>query len=71
MTIATQIVLHTEIPAGGDTARSRALWGALFGWQFTEVPGSPAEYFHTTINEEQGVTLPGSARHCEQTRLRQ
>lgn len=54
--MATQIV-HLEVPAGADTARSRAFWGALFDWQFTEVAGSPAEYFHTRINEEQGVAV--------------
>ena len=54
--MATQIV-HIEVPAGADTARSREFWGALFDWQFTEVPGSPAEYFHTRINEEQGVAV--------------
>jgi uncharacterized protein len=54
--MATQIV-HIEIPAGADTLRAQAFWGALFDWQFTEVPGSPAEYFHTRINEEQGVAV--------------
>jgi uncharacterized protein len=54
--MATQVV-HIEIPAGGDTARSREFWGALFGWQFTEVAGSPAEYFHTRINDQQGVAV--------------
>jgi predicted enzyme related to lactoylglutathione lyase len=54
--MATQIV-HIEIPAGSDTARSRAFWGSLFGWQFAEVAGAPAEYFHTRINDEQGVAV--------------
>jgi uncharacterized protein len=54
--MATQIV-HIEIPAGGDTTRSRAFWGALFGWEFREVPGAPAEYFDTRINDRQGVAV--------------
>jgi len=54
--MATQLV-HIEIPAGSDTGAAREFWGALFDWQFTEVPGAPAEYFHTRINAEQGVAV--------------
>jgi predicted enzyme related to lactoylglutathione lyase len=54
--VATQIV-HIEVPAGADTGRSREFWSALFDWQFNEVAGSPAEYFHTQINDEQGVAV--------------
>jgi uncharacterized protein len=32
-------------------------WGALFGWQFDEVPVSSAEYLLTRINEDQGAAL--------------
>ncbi|HKO27102.1 MAG TPA: VOC family protein [Solirubrobacteraceae bacterium] len=54
--MATQIV-HIEIPAGRDAGAARGFWGALFGWQFTEMPGAPAEYFQTRINPEQGVAV--------------
>jgi predicted enzyme related to lactoylglutathione lyase len=54
--MATRIV-HIEIPAGADTTRARDFWGSLFEWRFVEVPGAPAEYFHTRINEDQGVAV--------------
>lgn len=54
--MTTQIV-HIEIPGGSDTTQARAFWGTLFGWQFTQLPGSPAEYFHARINDNQGVAV--------------
>jgi predicted enzyme related to lactoylglutathione lyase len=54
--MATQLV-HIEIPAASDATAGRGFWGALFDWQFTEIPGSPAEYFHARINAEQGVAV--------------
>jgi uncharacterized protein len=54
--MTTQIV-HLEIPAGETTDAARAFWGALFDWQFSEVPGAHAEYFQTRINDSQGVAV--------------
>jgi predicted enzyme related to lactoylglutathione lyase len=54
--MATQLV-HIEIPAASDATAGWGFWGALFDWQFTEIPGSPAEYFHARINAEQGVAV--------------
>ena len=45
--------VHFELPAG-DTARSRAFWGGLFGWQFQAFEGSPSEYHMFRIGETQG-----------------
>jgi predicted enzyme related to lactoylglutathione lyase len=56
--MAGQIV-HLEIPAG-DTARARAFWGSLFGWQFQELPGSPTEYHLAQISETAGSAIYGA-----------
>jgi uncharacterized protein len=50
-------IVHIEIPGGADTRRARAFWGALFGWQFDEVPVPAAEYLLTRIHEAQGAAL--------------
>jgi predicted enzyme related to lactoylglutathione lyase len=49
-------MVHVEIPAG-DTAKARAFWGGLFGWQFEEYPGSPTEYHTTRFSETQGGAI--------------
>jgi hypothetical protein len=49
--------VHFELPAG-DTARSQAFWGSLFGWQFQAMEG-PMEYHMGQINDQAGVaTFP-------------
>jgi predicted enzyme related to lactoylglutathione lyase len=52
--MAGQIV-HFEIPAD-DTAKSRAFWGGLFGWEFESYPG-PSEYHMTRIGDNQGAAI--------------
>jgi len=52
-------VVHYEIPAG-DTAKAREFWGALFGWEFQEYPGSPTEYHMTQISEVVGGAIYGA-----------
>ncbi len=49
-------MVHVEIPAG-DTAKARAFWGGLFGWQFEEYRGSPTEYHMTRFSETQGGAI--------------
>jgi predicted enzyme related to lactoylglutathione lyase len=48
-------VVHIEIPAD-DTAKSRAFWGGLFGWQFESYPG-PSEYHMTRISDQTGGAI--------------
>ncbi len=48
-------VVHVEIPAD-DTAKGRAFWGALFGWDFEAFPG-PFEYHTTQISEQTGAAI--------------
>lgn len=50
-------IVHIEIPGGADTARAKAFWSALFGWEFQEIPVPSAEYLLARINEEQGVAV--------------
>ena len=52
-------MVHLEIPAG-DTAKSRAFWGSLFGWEFQEYPGSPTEYHMTRFSETSGGAIYGA-----------
>ena len=49
-------MVHVEIPAG-DTAKARAFWGGLFGWQFQAYEGSPTEYHMTRFSETQGGAI--------------
>ena len=44
--------VHIEIPAS-DTAKGRAVWGGLFGWEFQEFPG-PVEYHMTEVTDQTG-----------------
>ena len=44
--------VHIEIPAS-DTAKGRAFWGGLFGWEFQEFPG-PVEYHMTEVTDQTG-----------------
>jgi predicted enzyme related to lactoylglutathione lyase len=53
--VAGQMV-HLEIPAG-DTAKARAFWGGLFGWEFQAFEGSPTEYHTTQFSETQGGAI--------------
>lgn len=46
-------MVHLEIPAG-DTARARAFWSGLFGWEFQAMDGSPMEYHVTRFSEASG-----------------
>lgn len=48
-------VVHLEIPSK-DTEKSRAFWGALFGWTFEQYPG-PTEYHMTRISEQTGAAI--------------
>jgi predicted enzyme related to lactoylglutathione lyase len=48
-------LVHFEIPAG-DTAKARAFWGSLFGWQFESFPG-PSEYHMTQISDGTGAAI--------------
>ena len=52
-------MVHLEIPAG-DTAKARAFWGSLFGWEFQEYPGSPGEYHMTRFSDTQGGAIMGA-----------
>ena len=52
-------MVHVEIPAG-DTAKARAFWGGLFGWQFQAYEGSPTEYHMTRFSETQGGAIMGA-----------
>lgn len=49
-------MVHLEIPAG-DTAKARAFWGGLFGWQFQAYEGSPSEYHMTQLSESTGGAI--------------
>jgi hypothetical protein len=46
-------MVHLEIPAG-DTARARAFWGGLFGWEFQAMEGSPMEYHTARFTDTSG-----------------
>ena len=48
-------MVHVEIPAG-DTAKARAFWGGLFGWQFEPYPG-PSEYHMARFTETTGGAI--------------
>ena len=49
-------MVHLEIPAG-DTAKARAFWGGLFGWEFQAYEGSPSEYHMTRFSETSGGAI--------------
>jgi predicted enzyme related to lactoylglutathione lyase len=49
-------MVHLEIPAG-DTAKARAFWGGLFGWQFEPFEGSPSEYLTTRFSDTTGGAI--------------
>ena len=48
--------VHVEI-AADDTGASREFWGSLFGWQFEEFTGSPAEYHMARVGEAQSAAV--------------
>jgi predicted enzyme related to lactoylglutathione lyase len=47
--------VHFEIPAS-DTAKGRAFWSGMFGWQFEEFPG-PVEYHMTRVTDDSGAAV--------------
>jgi predicted enzyme related to lactoylglutathione lyase len=61
-------MVHVEIPAG-DTAKAREFWGALFGWEFQEFPGSPTEYHMTQFSDTQGGAIYGAEGDNRGTRV--
>jgi hypothetical protein len=48
-------MVHLEIPAG-DTAKARAFWGGLFGWQWQAFDG-PSEYHMTRFSDSTGGAI--------------
>jgi hypothetical protein len=52
-------MVHVEIPAG-ETAKAKQFWTSLFGWEFTEFPGSPTEYHTTQFSETTGGAIYGA-----------
>jgi predicted enzyme related to lactoylglutathione lyase len=50
-------LVHIEIPAS-DTAKARAFWGGLFGWEFGEY-GEGSDYHMAQIDERSGVAISG------------
>jgi predicted enzyme related to lactoylglutathione lyase len=60
-------MVHLEIPAG-DTAKARAFWGSLFGWEFQEFPG-PTEYHMTRFSETTGGAIYGAEGTGRGTRV--
>jgi len=61
-------MVHLEIPAG-DTAKARAFWGGLFGWEFQAFEGSPTEYHTTQFSETQGGAIMGADGDKRGTRV--
>lgn len=61
-------MVHLEIPAG-DTAKARAFWGSLFGWQFEEFPGGPTEYHMARVSETSGSAIYGADGDKRGTRV--
>ncbi len=49
-------MVHVEIPAG-DTAKARAFWSGLFGWEFQAYEGSPSEYLMARFSDTQGGAI--------------
>jgi uncharacterized protein len=48
--------VHIEIPVD-DTAKGRAFWGGLFGWEFGESYPGPSEYFMARISDQAGAAI--------------
>jgi predicted enzyme related to lactoylglutathione lyase len=49
-------MVHFEIPAG-DTARARAFWCGLLGWEFQAYEGSPSEYHMARVDDTSGSAI--------------
>ena len=49
-------MVHVEIPSD-DTAKARAFWGGLFGWEWNAFEGSPSEYHMTRISDRSGAAI--------------
>jgi predicted enzyme related to lactoylglutathione lyase len=68
-------MVHVEIPVD-DTAKGRAFWGGLFGYEFQAFEGAPSEYhmFRTSedtggaISEEPGKRGPRVYFDCDDIR---
>jgi predicted enzyme related to lactoylglutathione lyase len=52
----TTKVVHFELPAE-DTARARAFWSAVAGWQFGDSAMPDFEYYMVQTSEEQGGAI--------------
>ncbi len=52
-------MVHIEIPAA-DTAKGKAFWGGLFGWEFGEY-GEGSDYHMARIDERSGAAVTGDA----------
>jgi hypothetical protein len=50
-------MVHLEIPTD-DTARGRAFWGGLFGWEFESFPEG-SEYHMARIDDQSGAAISG------------
>jgi uncharacterized protein len=48
-------IVHIEIPAD-DTAKGRAFWGGLFGWEFQAFPAG-SEYHMARTGEQSGAAV--------------
>jgi predicted enzyme related to lactoylglutathione lyase len=48
--------VHFEIPSD-DTAKGRAFWGGLFGWEFGDPYPGPGEYYPARLTDESGVAV--------------
>jgi hypothetical protein len=53
-------MVHLEIPTD-DTARGRAFWGGLFGWEFEAFPEG-SEYHMARIDDQSGAAISGMER---------
>jgi predicted enzyme related to lactoylglutathione lyase len=46
-------LVHFELPAA-DTARARAFWSGVFGWEFSDTTFPGMEYWMVRTGEDQG-----------------
>jgi predicted enzyme related to lactoylglutathione lyase len=61
-------MVHVEIPAA-DTARAKAFWSGLFGWEFQEFEGSPTEYHMAQFSETTGGAIMAAEGDQRGTRV--
>jgi len=50
------VSIYFEIQAD-DVARARQFYSAVFGWNFSSVPGLPIEYWHIEVGDMGGGLL--------------